>query len=286
MFYKFVSMKEDNRYRYLKATRNKLFIIIFGTDTPLGRWFDVVLLYVILTSIFLVMLESVQSISSSYGALFYVLEWLFTIFFTIEFLLRLWISRRPLKYLFSFYGFVDFIAVIPTYITLFYAGGSYLVVVRAIRLLRVFRILKLSRQLSESRVLVRALISGRHKIFVFLGGVLALVIIMGTLMYLIEGSENGFDSIPRSIYWAIVTTTTVGYGDIYPVTVIGQILAAALMLMGYAIIAVPTGIVSSELSKTSNKIVYKKKVKCPSCGKKKHNLRANYCSRCGTLLES
>ena len=171
-------MKEDNRYRYLKATRNKLFIIIFGTDTPLGRLFDVVLLYVILTSIFLVMLESVQSISSSYGVSFYVLEWFFTIFFTIEFLLRLWISRRPLKYLFSFYGFVDFIAVIPTYITLFYAGGSYLVVVRAIRLLRVFRILKLSRQLSESRVLVRALISGRHKIFVFLGGVLALVIIM------------------------------------------------------------------------------------------------------------
>ena len=279
-------MTEDNRYRYFKDTRQKLFIIIFGTDTPLGRLFDIVLLYVILTSILLVMLESVQSISYSYGLFFYVLEWLFTIFFTIEFLLRLWISRRPLKYLLSFYGLVDFMAVIPTYLTLFYAGGSYLVVIRAIRLLRVFRILKLSRQLSESRVLVKALVSGRYKILVFLGGVLALVIIMGTLMYLVEGSENGFDSIPRSIYWAIVTTTTVGYGDIYPVTVFGQILAAALMLMGYAIIAVPTGIVSSELSKNSNKRVYKKKVKCSSCGKRKHSFKAHYCSRCGTLLES
>ncbi|OUU03958.1 MAG: ion transporter [Flammeovirgaceae bacterium TMED32] len=277
-------MTEDNRYRYLKDTRQKLFIIIFGTDTRLGRLFDVVLLYVILTSILLVMLESVQSISSRYEELFYNLEWLFTIFFTIEFLLRLWISRRPLKYLFSFYGLVDFIAVIPTYITLFYAGGSYLVVIRAIRLLRVFRILKLSRQLSESRVLIKALVSGRHKILVFLGGVLTLVIIMGTLMYLVEGNENGFDSIPRSIYWAIVTTTTVGYGDIYPVTVFGQILAAALMLLGYAIIAVPTGIVSSELNKTSRKRGYKKKVICSSCGKRKHNFKAKYCARCGTIL--
>ncbi len=230
------------------------------------------------------MLESVQLISSRYEDLFYILEWLFTIFFTIEFLLRLWISRRPLKYLFSFYGLVDFIAVIPTYITLFYVGGSYLVVIRAIRLLRVFRILKLSRQLSESRVLIKALVSGRHKILVFLGGVLTLVTIMGTLMYLVEGSENGFDSIPRSIYWAIVTTTTVGYGDIYPITVFGQILAAILMLMGYAIIAVPTGIVSSELNKTSQKSVRKKKVICSSCGKRKHNFKAKFCARCGTLL--
>ena len=214
-------MKENHHFKYLQNTRDKLFIIIFGTDTRSGRLFDVVLLYMILASILLVMLESVQLISSRYEDLFYILEWLFTIFFTIEFLLRLWISRRPLKYLFSFYGLVDFIAVIPTYITLFYVGGSYLVVIRAIRLLRVFRILKLSRQLSESRVLIKALVSGRHKILVFLGGVLTLVTIMGTLMYLLEGSENGFDSIPRSIYWAIVTTTTVGYGDIYPVTVFG-----------------------------------------------------------------
>jgi voltage-gated potassium channel len=177
-------------------------------------------------------------------------------------------------------------AVIPTYLTLFYAGGSYLIVVRAVRLLRVFRILKLSRQLSESRVLVKALISGRHKILVFLGGVLTLVIIMGTLMYLIEGGENGFDSIPRSIYWAIVTTTTVGYGDIYPVTVFGQILAATLMLMGYAIIAVPTGIVSSELNKVSHKKAYKKKSKCSSCGKQRHSSKAKYCARCGTFLEA
>jgi len=279
-------MKENHHFKYLQNTRDKLFIIIFGTDTRSGRLFDVVLLYMILASILLVMLESVQLISSRYEDLFYILEWLFTIFFTIEFLLRLWISRRPLKYLFSFYGLVDFIAVIPTYITLFYVGGSYLVVIRAIRLLRVFRILKLSRQLSESRVLIKALVSGRHKILVFLGGVLTLVTIMGTLMYLIEGSENGFDSIPRSIYWAIVTTTTVGYGDIYPVTVLGQILAATLMLMGYAIIAVPTGIISSELNKTSHQKAYKKKVKCSSCGKQKHTPKSKYCSGCGTVLNA
>ena len=279
-------MKEDNHFKYLQNTRQKLFTIIFGTETHLGRLFDVVLLYMILTSILLVMLESVQSISAQYDQLLYILEWLFTIFFSIEFLLRLWISRKPLSYLFSFFGLVDFMAVIPTYLTLFYAGGSYLVVIRAIRLLRVFRILKLSRQLSESRVLVKALISGRHKILVFLGGVLTLVIIMGTLMYLIEGSENGFDSIPRSIYWAIVTTTTVGYGDIYPVTVFGQILAATLMLMGYAIIAVPTGIVSSELNKVSHKKAYKKKSKCSSCGKQSHSPKAKYCARCGTFLEA
>jgi|TARA_B110000090_G_scaffold64498_1_gene73758 voltage-gated potassium channel len=279
-------MKEDNHFKYLQNTRQKLFTIIFGTETHLGRLFDVVLLYMILTSILLVMLESVQSISAQYDQLLYILEWLFTIFFSIEFLLRLWISRKPLSYLFSFFGLVDFMAVIPTYLTLFYAGGSYLVVIRAIRLLRVFRILKLSRQLSESRVLVKALISGRHKILVFLGGVLTLVIIMGTLMYLIEGSENGFDSIPRSIYWAIVTTTTVGYGDIYPVTVFGQILAATLMLMGYAIIAVPTGIVSSELNKVSHKKAYKKKSKCSSCGKQRHSPKAKYCDRCATSLEA
>ena len=277
-------MKKSHHFKYLQNTRYKLFIIIFGTDTRLGRLFDVVLLYMILASILLVMLESVQSISSRYEELFYILEWLFTIFFSIEFLLRLWISRKPFNYLFSFFGIVDFIAVIPTYLTLFFVGGSYLVVIRAVRLLRVFRILKLSRQLSESRVLVKALVSGRHKILVFLGGVLTLVIIMGTLMYLIEGSENGFDSIPRSIYWAIVTTTTVGYGDIYPVTVFGQILAAILMLMGYAIIAVPTGIVSSELNKTSQKSARKKKVICSSCGKRKHNFKAKFCARCGTLL--
>ena len=277
-------MKDDSHFNYLQNTRQKLCIIIFGTDTRLGRLFDVVLLYMILTSILLVMLESVQSISSRYEELFYVLEWLFTIFFSIEFLLRLWISRKPSSYLFSFFGLVDFMAVIPTYLTLFYAGGSYLIVVRAVRLLRVFRILKLSRQLSESRVLVKALISGRYKILVFLGGVLTLVIIMGTLMYLIEGGENGFDSIPRSIYWAIVTTTTVGYGDIYPVTVFGQILAATLMLMGYAIIAVPTGIVSSELNKVSHKKAYKKKSKCSSCGKQRHSSKAKYCARCGTVL--
>ncbi|MDA8706919.1 ion transporter [Cyclobacteriaceae bacterium] len=279
-------MEKDNHFRYLHNTRQKLFIIIFGTETHLGRLFDVVLLYMILTSILLVMLESVQSISSQYEELFYILEWLFTVFFSIEFLLRLWISRKPSNYLFSFFGLVDLMAVIPTYLTLFYTGGSYLIVIRAVRLLRVFRILKLSRQLSESRVLVKALISGRHKILVFLGGVLTLVIIMGTLMYLIEGSENGFDSIPRSIYWAIVTTTTVGYGDIYPVTVLGQILAATLMLMGYAIIAVPTGIISSELNKTSHQKAYKKKVKCSSCGKQKHTPKSKYCSGCGTVLNA
>lgn len=277
-------MKESEKFKYLNNFRVKLDVVIFGTDTRMGRLFDVILLYVILVSIVLVMLESVQSYNLAYGDFFNVFEWFFTLFFTFEYITRLWISRKPLNYVFSFFGIIDLIAVIPTYLTLFYVGGSYLVVVRAVRLLRVFRILKLSRQISESRVIVTALVASRHKIIVFLGAVLTLAVIMGTLMYMIEGGENGFDNIPRSIYWAIVTITTVGYGDITPGTVFGQSIAALLMLMGYAIIAVPTGIVSSEINKASKKMSEEINVLC-SCGKRRHFDNARYCFNCGTVLD-
>ncbi len=223
-------------------------MIVFETDTRLGRKFDVVLLWVILSSMLVVMLESVDGLNQEFGEVFILLEWLFTSFFTLEYLTRLFIVRKPWRYATSFLGVIDFLAVIPTYLTLFFAGAQYLVVIRVVRFFRVFRILKLTRQLKEAQLLADALANSRNKIAVFLGAVTALVIIMGTLMYMIEGGANGFTSIPRSIYWAIVTITTVGYGDIAPQTVVGQAFAAVLMLMGYAIIAVPTGIVTAEIA--------------------------------------
>ena len=272
-------------YKYFKRLRTRLFIVVFGTDTPAGKLFDIVLLWAILLSIVQVMLESVPSINERFGNFFEVAEWAFTILFTIEYALRLFIERKPSRYAFSFYGIIDFLALLPTYLTLFLAGGSYLVVIRAIRLLRVFRILKLSRYMGEAYVITSALAASRYKIMVFLGAVLTLAIITGTLMYLIEGGENGFTSIPRSIYWAIVTITTVGYGDIAPQTVIGQFLASFIMLMGYAIIAVPTGIVTAEMTVAS---IAEKSSKhnvqiCPNreCDMITNDLDANYCKRCG-----
>ncbi|MFY0687069.1 MAG: ion transporter [Cyclobacteriaceae bacterium] len=266
--------------------RHKLSEIVFGTDTPMGRRFDIILLWVILVSIVAVMLESVNEYNERYEQVFTFLEWAFTIFFTIEYMMRLFISPMPVRYAKSFFGIVDLLAIVPTYLALFIIGGNYLVVIRAIRLLRVFRILKLSRQLREAQILGKALHASRYKISVFLGAVLALVIIMGTMMYMIEGGENGFTSIPRSIYWAIVTITTVGYGDIAPHTVIGQAFAAVLMLMGYAIIAVPTGIVTSELTKAEllDSNVEFQKMKCPKCDFNQHTMDAKYCQNCGNQL--
>jgi voltage-gated potassium channel len=273
----------------MKQIKVKLEEIVFGTDTPAGRLFDVVLLWFILGSIVVVMVESVREIREEYDYLLNILEWTFTIFFTIEYLLRLAITKRPITYATSFYGIVDLLATLPTYLALLSTGGSYLIVIRAIRLLRVFRILKLTRQISEAQVLVRALIASRYKIFVFLGGVVTLVVIMGTLMYMIEGGENGFTSIPRSIYWAIVTITTVGYGDIAPHTVIGQAFAAILMLLGYAIIAVPTGIVTAEI--TSSELAQKELEKknestktCIGCDSSEHDADALFCKSCGSRL--
>lgn len=275
-------MKEriQNDYNHMSNIRGRLYIVVFGTDSRAGKTFDVVLLYAILISILVVMLESVKEIKSDYETLFRILEWSFTIIFTIEYLLRIWITKRPLSYVFSMLGIIDLIALIPTYLTVFITGGSYLVVIRAVRLLRVFRIFKLSRYLDDAKFLGEALKGGRRKILIFMGAVSALVVITGTLMYMIEGGENGFSSIPKSIYWAVVTITTVGYGDIAPQTVLGQAFATLLMLMGYAIIAVPTGIMTSEISRIDMQQFKKNRKECLICHVEAEK-EAHYCSNCG-----
>ena len=262
--------------------RKKIFIIIFGTDTHAGRNFDIALLYAILLSIVVVMLESVDHIHEEYGTILIVSEWIFTGLFTVEYLARIVSIRKPLYYAFSFYGIIDFLSVIPTYLALIFTGGQYLLVIRALRLLRVFRILKLTRYMGEATTLVAALKASRHKITVFLGAVFTIVVIMGTMMYMIEGGDNGFTSIPRSVYWAIVTLTTVGYGDIAPQTVLGQTLASVIMIMGYAIIAVPTGIVTAELTVAKNR---QSKVKCGKCGMENHAADALFCHKCGNQIK-
>ncbi|MEQ8548270.1 MAG: ion transporter [Cyclobacteriaceae bacterium] len=277
-------------FTYFPKIRRELYVIVFGTDTKLGRLFDIVLLYVILGSIIAVMLESVKEIDAQYGNLLLTLEWTFTGLFTVEYMLRLLITRRPRRYVTSWLGIVDLVALLPTYMTLFISGGSYLIVIRAFRLLRVFRILKLTRYLGEAQVLGNALAASKQKIVVFLLTVSSVVTIMGTLMYMIEGGENGFTSIPRSIYWAIVTVTTVGYGDIAPQTIVGQSFAALLMLMGYAIIAVPTGIVTAQIAveEMENRDERRQQnlntKRCTNCGNKKISNNALFCEKCGNDL--
>lgn len=273
-------------FKYLPKLREQLFVVVFGTDTRAGKIFDIILLWAIVLSVVSVMLESVTEIRVAYDRLFFVSEWLFTALFTIEYLLRIFITAKPRKYAFSFIGIIDLLATLPSYLTLFVAGGSYLVVIRSIRLLRIFRILKLGRYLREASVLSSALMASRHKILVFLGAVFTAVMIMGTLMYMIEGGESGFTSIPRSIYWAIVTITTVGYGDIAPQTVMGQAVASMLMLMGYAIIAVPTGIVTTEIvqAEKDKKQLDAEARECDECGKSGHDQDASYCKYCSAKL--
>lgn len=263
--------------------RRRLFIIIFGTDTHAGRRFDIVLLWAILLSILVVMLESVDTVREQYGEILRIAEWVFTIVFTIEYLARIISIGKPWYYISSVFGVIDFLSIIPTYLSLFISGGQYLLIIRALRLLRIFRILKLTRYMGEASTLGRALKASRHKILVFMWAVMTIVIIMGTMMYLIEGGSNGFTSIPRSIYWAIVTLTTVGYGDIAPQTVLGQFMASMIMILGYAIIAVPTGIVTAEI--TQAKITNRVLQDCKRCGFHDHGPDAVYCKRCGTLLE-
>lgn len=254
--------------------------VIFGTETSWGKAFDVVLLWTILISLVAIMLESVPPIRNTHGELLLIIEWVFTIFFTIEYLLRLWVSEEPRKYAFSFFGVIDLLAVIPTYLSLFVGGTHFLLVIRAIRLLRVFRILKLVRYMKGAQLIGAGLNASKEKIFVFLSAVVTLVVILGTLMYMIEGGENGFDSIPRSIYWAIVTLTTVGYGDIAPGTVFGQFVASLIMILGYSIIAVPTGIVTAEMTKVSKD----ESMDCPRCGESQHLETARFCRKCGEKL--
>ena len=268
----------------LNPRKEKIHEIIFEADTPMGKTFDIFLLVMIMASILVVMLESVKGLQEQYHSIFYVLEWIFTIFFTIEYLLRLYCVYSPLKYAKSFYGIIDIVAIMPTYLTLVLPGGYHsLLVIRALRLLRVFRIFKLAHFLKEGHVIIAALKASRAKITVFLVFILLIVMIMGSLMYLIESEQNtGFTSIPRSIYWAIVTLTTVGYGDIAPQTSLGQFVAAAIMIMGYVVIAVPTGIVSSEL--LNQKQLQHNTQACRYCAEEGHDDDAEYCKYCGEKL--
>lgn len=264
--------------------RQRAYSIIFESDTPAGRTFDIALLWAILLSVLAVMLESVREISTLYGPSLRAIEWVFTGLFLLEYIARLVVVRRPLTYALSMLGIIDFLSVVPTLISLALIGNQYLLVIRTLRLLRVFRIFKLGQFVGEGEFIVTALKASRFKIMVFLTAVLTLVIIIGTLMYVIEGGQNGFTSIPKSIYWAIVTLTTVGYGDISPATVLGQTLASVLMILGYAIIAVPTGIVSAQMATPRTTPPAFKQVICHVCQATDHKPEAEYCWRCGEKL--
>ncbi|PKV75473.1 ion transporter [Pontibacter ramchanderi] len=266
------------------SLKRRLYSIIFEAETPAGRAFDVVLLILIMASVVVVSLESVVSFRRSYLHVFQALEWTFTILFTIEYLLRIYSSAKPIRYIFSFFGIIDLLAIIPTYLSLFVLGSQYLLVIRVFRLLRIARVFRLTRFVNEGQVLSKALRASLTKITVFLGVVLMMVIVVGALMYVIEGRQSGYTSIPISVYWAIVTVTTVGFGDITPVTPIGQFLASCLMITGYGIIAVPTGIVSVELA-NAERMDTNTRV-CPNCHKEGHPKSANFCDNCGYKLHS
>lgn len=265
--------------------KNKLHEIIYEADTPSGKLFDVVLLIFILLSIILVMLESVDYIGNKYYGILNILEWIITILFTFEYIARIICVKKPKAYIFSFYGIIDFLSTIPKYLSLFFVGTHSLVAIRALRLLRVFRILKLTRYIGESTNFGRALKRSRVKVAVFLSFVLVLCIILGTVMYLIEGDkDSGFSSIPRSVYWAIVTLTTVGYGDIAPVSALGQSIASLIMILGYGIIAIPTGIVTSEMTKSERNNIPKNTQSCTNCMESYHTDDAQFCHKCGHPL--
>ncbi len=263
--------------------RARLHEIIFESHTAAGRLFDLVLIWLILLSVATVILESVRSVRQQYGPLLYALEWLFTGLFTVEYVLRLMSVRHPVRYARSFFGVVDLLAIIPTYLSIFVPGSQYLLVIRILRLLRVFRLLKLSEYITEADTLRRALRASQRKISVFLSAVMLLVVIIGALMYVVEGERHGFTSIPVSIYWAIVTLTTVGYGDLSPKTPFGQMLASVVMIIGYGIIAVPTGIVSVELAHAVRQQTVATQV-CSACGAEGHDLNARFCKYCGAHL--
>jgi voltage-gated potassium channel len=264
----------------------KLHEIIYEADTPLGKIFDVVLLILILTSIIAVMLESIEEIDNKYHKLLNISEWIITILFTLEYIARIISVKKPKEYIFSFYGIVDLLSTLPKYLSLFFVGTHVLVALRAIRLLRIFRILKLARLLGASTTLTKALKASRAKISVFLFAVVILCVILGTVMYLIEGqSDSGFTSIPMSIYWTIVTLTTVGYGDIAPVTPLGQLIASIIMIVGYGIIAIPTGIVGAQYAIQGNlKDINLNTQSCPNCALSKHKDNAIYCYGCGEKM--
>lgn len=262
--------------------RDDLYRIIFEADTPAGKLFDIILVIFIVISVLAVMLDSVASIHAKWGNTLFYFEWTITIVFTIEYVARVLSVSKPTAYIFSFMGLVDLLSTLPSYIALFMAGPSYTIALRLLRLLRIFRILKLAYYLEESAVMAQALAASRRKLLVFLLTVLTLVVILGTLMFAVEGPEHGYTSIPESVYWAIVTLTTVGYGDITPQTVLGQAIASMVMILGYTIIAVPTGIVTVELARTRSN--FNVAIACPRCMLEGHAQDAIYCRRCGEKL--
>ncbi len=264
--------------------RERIWRIIFLSDTRAGQAFDVVLLILIGAIVLVVMLESVVSLRDGHATLFWNLEWLFTLIFTVEYVVRLAVVRNKRKYALSFFGIVDLLAILPTYIAILLTGSQYLMVIRILRLLRMFRVLKMAHHFGQANVLMNALRNSGPKIAVFLFGMLVLVCLEGTLMYLIEGGINeGFASIPQSIYWAIVTVTTVGYGDVAPVTVVGKMIASLVMLSGFSIIAVPTGIVTAEIGREMRQVKMDSR-ECSQCGWTGHDPAANYCKHCGNKL--
>jgi len=265
----------------LSPSQRRIHEVIFEADTPAGKAFDIALLVFIVLSVIAVVLESVEGFADEHGALLRGIEWGFTILFTIEYLLRILATGRPRGYIFSVFGIIDLLAILPTYLSLFFAGTQSLLVIRALRLLRVFRVLKLARFVGEARMLRRALRASSRKIIVFLFTVLTMVVIVGAVMYLVEGRESGFDNIPISIYWTIVTMTTVGYGDITPQTVLGRVIASFVMIMGYGIIAVPTGIVTAEITTRAREVTTQA---CEQCSHDGHDPDAQFCKRCGAAL--
>ncbi|MFV1981757.1 MAG: ion transporter, partial [Rhodothermia bacterium] len=265
--------------RELSPWRAKLHEIIYEADTPAGKWFDIVLIVLILTSVLIVMLDSVETIRETHGELLYILEWTFTILFSIEYVVRLICVGRPLSYATSFFGVIDLLAILPTYVSLVIPSSRYLLVIRLLRVLRVFRVLKFVQFVQEAQQLRTALVASQRKIFVFFFAVISVVVVLASLMYVIEGAENGFTSIPNSVYWGIVTLTTVGYGDITPQTGLGKLLASIIMLLGYSIIAVPTGIVTVELARGSNRPLSTQA--CPQCSLEGHDHDAAFCKYCG-----
>lgn len=270
----------------LQILRQKLHIIIYGTGTVAGRLFDLMLLALILLSVLLVMLETVKGFDSKFHSELIFLEWVITIFFTIEYILRIITINKPRKYIFSFYGIIDLLSILPMYLSLYFVGSKVFSVVRALRLLRLFKILNHPKFTKPSHNLVTALNASRSKITIFLYFVIISTIIIGSVMYIVEGEENGFTSIPTSIYWTIVTLTTVGYGDISPVTPLGQFIASLVMILGYGIIAVPTGIVTSEFAKTYSSNTDSNPKVCNNCNAGNHLEKAKFCHHCGESLEN
>ncbi len=270
-----------------KTPKERINEVIFGFESDAGKNFDLVLIITISASVIAVLLDSVHWQNDAFNRALFQLEWLFTIAFTIEYALRIYSAKYPRQYIFSFYGLIDLASILPTYLAFFFVGANYLVVIRVLRVLRIFRILKLFRYVGEANLLVGALLNARRKIFIFVFAVLNLVVVFGTVMFLIEGPNNGFGNIPQSIYWAIVTITTVGYGDITPHTPLGQAVAALAMICGYAIIAVPTGIIGAELMQEfqsrSSPSTHRKGL-CPNCQASDHQSDATFCRLCGGVL--